>query len=320
MFHRRACLRLLTGLGLACAAGLPAAAQSFPSKPVRIVVPQTPGGASDALARVIAPEAQSKVEAAGGGREPGRRRRQRRHRAGRRRSPADGYTLLMSYVGTQAINGALYRTLPLIRRRTSQPVATLATLPFVCRQPELAVTDLEAVPRRSRARSRIRSPTVRPATARSTTCSARCSARPRTVKLDARALPRRGPGADRPDGRSDPGGVHQPAVGVWRDPRRQLSARSRSPARKRARLRHPSPDRRRIRRCRASTSIRGSACWRRPARRRRWCARSMVTSRRRCRRKTRSSASPARAPSPSSPRPSSSSPCFRPTWRSGARS
>ena len=112
MYHRRACLRLLlTGLGLACAVDFSAAAQTFPSKTVRIVVPQTPGGASDALARIIAQRLNDKwkqpvvVE-----NKPG---------AGGNigtelvaKSPADGYTLLMSYVGTQAINPSLYASLP----------------------------------------------------------------------------------------------------------------------------------------------------------------------------------------------------------------
>src|SRR4051794_41946239 len=39
-----ACLVLVAG---------PAAAQSFPAKPVKIVVPQAPGGATDVLARAI---------------------------------------------------------------------------------------------------------------------------------------------------------------------------------------------------------------------------------------------------------------------------
>ena len=46
-------------------------------------------------------------------------------------SPADGYTLLMSYVGTHAINGALYKKLPFDPEKDFAPVATLATLPFV---------------------------------------------------------------------------------------------------------------------------------------------------------------------------------------------
>ena len=37
----------------------------------------------------------------------------------------------MSYVGTQAINGALYKKLPFDPDKDFAPVATLATLPFV---------------------------------------------------------------------------------------------------------------------------------------------------------------------------------------------
>lgn len=143
MFHRRTCLRLLTGLGLACAASLPAAAQSFPSKPVRIVVPQTPGGASDALARVIAQKLNDKWKQpvvvenkAGAGGNIGTELVAK--------SPADGYTLLMSYAGTQAINPSLYASLPYDSVKDFQPVATLATVPFVLIvNKNLAVTDLK---------------------------------------------------------------------------------------------------------------------------------------------------------------------------------
>ena len=116
---------------LAFAAGtLAATAQDFPSHPVRIVVPQTPGGASDTLARIMAQKLSEKwgqpvvVEnrpGAGGN-------------VGMEvvaNAPADGYTLLMSYVGTHAINGSLYKKLPFDPEKDFAPVATLATLPFV---------------------------------------------------------------------------------------------------------------------------------------------------------------------------------------------
>ena len=46
---RRRLLAALSLLGLALAA--PARAQSWPQKPVRFIVPQTPGGATDVFAR-----------------------------------------------------------------------------------------------------------------------------------------------------------------------------------------------------------------------------------------------------------------------------
>ncbi|WP_459615912.1 Bug family tripartite tricarboxylate transporter substrate binding protein [Bordetella sp. 2513F-2] len=110
---------------------LPAWAQSgFPTKPVRIVVPQTPGGASDALARIVGQHLSKEwnqpvviENRAGAGGNVGM---EAVHAA-----EPDGYTLLMSYVGTQAINGALYKKLAFDPGTDFAPVATLATLPFV---------------------------------------------------------------------------------------------------------------------------------------------------------------------------------------------
>ena len=122
-------LRVLLA-GAAVAVSLGVSAQEFPSRPVKIVVPQTPGGASDALARIVGQKLSEKWQqpvvvenrpGAGGN-------------VGMEfvaQAPADGYTLLMSYVGSHAINAALYKKLPFDPERDFAPVATLATLPFV---------------------------------------------------------------------------------------------------------------------------------------------------------------------------------------------
>ena len=121
-------LGLTLGLVLIAGAG-GAAAQTFPAKPVRIIVPQTPGGASDLLARVVGQKLSERwgqpvvVEnRAGAGGNVGTDYVAK--------SPADGYTLLMSYVGTQAINGSVYKSLTYEPFKDFAPVATLATVPF----------------------------------------------------------------------------------------------------------------------------------------------------------------------------------------------
>ena len=121
-------LGLTLGLVLMAGAG-GAAAQPFPAKPVRIIVPQTPGGASDLLARVVGQKLSERwgqpvvVEnRAGAGGNVGTDYVAK--------SPADGYTLLMSYVGTQAINGSVYKSLSYEPFKDFAPVATLATVPF----------------------------------------------------------------------------------------------------------------------------------------------------------------------------------------------
>ena len=121
-------LGLTLGLVLIAGAGA-ATAQTFPAKPVRIIVPQTPGGASDLLARVVGQKLSERwgqpvvVEnRAGAGGNVGTDYVAK--------SPADGYTLLMSYVGTQAINGSVYKSLSYEPFKDFAPVATLATVPF----------------------------------------------------------------------------------------------------------------------------------------------------------------------------------------------
>ena len=83
----------------------------WPGKPVRIVVPFAAGGTTDILARAIAPELQKAFgqpfvvdNKPGAGGNTGA--------AEVAKAAADGYTLLMGTVGTQAINPSLYPKMP----------------------------------------------------------------------------------------------------------------------------------------------------------------------------------------------------------------
>ena len=82
-------------------------AQSWPSKPVRIIVPFPPGGTTDIVARSLGAELQKMWQQpvvvenrAGAGGNVGAE--------AVAKSPNDGYTLLMGTVGTHAINAALF--------------------------------------------------------------------------------------------------------------------------------------------------------------------------------------------------------------------
>ncbi len=126
---RRSFLALLAGLSLAGGA----AAQDFPNRPVRMVVPFGAGTTTDIIARVFA-EAMGKslgqaivVEnRAGAGGNIGS--------DSVAKAPADGYTILMGTVGTHAINPGLYRRMPYDAQKD------FAALGFAGYTPTLLVT------------------------------------------------------------------------------------------------------------------------------------------------------------------------------------
>ena len=124
--------RAITSLALAAAALTApiALAQDFPSKPVRFVVPQGAGGTTDVFARYVGQRlstkwgqpvvVENKVGAAGV--------------VGTdmvAKSPADGYTMLVTYAGSQAVNQSLYAKIPFDSVKDFQPVATIARAPFL---------------------------------------------------------------------------------------------------------------------------------------------------------------------------------------------
>ncbi|MEE8617506.1 MAG: tripartite tricarboxylate transporter substrate binding protein, partial [Roseateles sp.] len=101
----------------------------WPSRPLRLIVPFTPGGTTDLLARAIAPELQQRLgqpvvvdNRGGAGGNIGTAEVAR---------ATDGHTLLMGTVGTQAINAALYPKLPYDPLRDFAPITLVAAVPNV---------------------------------------------------------------------------------------------------------------------------------------------------------------------------------------------
>jgi tripartite-type tricarboxylate transporter receptor subunit TctC len=140
---------------LACAAGLfgspPLAAQDYPSKPVRIVVPYGPGGLSDRLARQVgqrltaAWNQQVIVEnRPGGGTNIGTELVAR--------AAPDGYTLLASGIAN-TVMPALHAKLPYDPIRDFVWVTNLAKVPvLIVAHPSLPVRDVNALVALAKAR------------------------------------------------------------------------------------------------------------------------------------------------------------------------
>ncbi len=131
-FLRRAWLAATAG-AIACgvlAEWTPAVAQSFPAKPIRIVVPAAAAGTSDILARITADQFERLLGQRGVvDNRPG---------AGGNlgaditaKAAPDGYTLCLITVGNVAINPFIYKQMPFDAIKDLEPVAPVASLPQV---------------------------------------------------------------------------------------------------------------------------------------------------------------------------------------------
>jgi tripartite-type tricarboxylate transporter receptor subunit TctC len=117
---------------IALVATTPAAAQgaSYPTKPVRLVVPFPAGGTTDILARAVA----QKLSETWGQQVIVDNRPGAGGNIGSElvaKAPPDGYTLLMGTVGTHAINPSLYAKMPYNHVKDFTPVILVAGVPNV---------------------------------------------------------------------------------------------------------------------------------------------------------------------------------------------
>ena len=114
-------------------------AQSYPNKPIRLLVPFAPGGSSDIVSRSFAGE-MSKilgqsivVESKPGG--AGNIAMQEA-----KNSAPDGYTIILGHVGTLAVNPAMFAKLPYDPVKDFMPITLLAKVP------SLLVVNAEKMP------------------------------------------------------------------------------------------------------------------------------------------------------------------------------
>ena len=125
--------RLVAGAAFALAALLGTTsvqAQGYPSRPITVIIPFAGGSASDVVTRIMLDRMSKSMNQAivvenrpgAGGNIAGE---------AVARSPADGYTLLLSSAGPIVINPALYPRLGYDPQRDLAPIALIASSPLV---------------------------------------------------------------------------------------------------------------------------------------------------------------------------------------------
>jgi tripartite-type tricarboxylate transporter receptor subunit TctC len=127
---------------LLCAFAVQASAQSYPAKPVRMIIPYPPGGGNDLLGRLFAAKLSERMGQSfivenrpGAGTVIGTE--------AAAKSPPDGYTILLSSIATHALSPNLYSRVPYDPIKDFAPITLLGIAPTVLViNKDLAVKDL----------------------------------------------------------------------------------------------------------------------------------------------------------------------------------
>src|SRR5271167_2078911 len=124
-------IRKAFSLIVALTASIAAAhADDYPSHPIRLVVPYTPGGGADSVARIVAKRVSQTIgqmivieNRGGAGSIIGTEMVQK--------SDPDGYTLLLGQSGPISINPAVYKELPYDPEKDFAPITMTTAYPYI---------------------------------------------------------------------------------------------------------------------------------------------------------------------------------------------
>jgi tripartite-type tricarboxylate transporter receptor subunit TctC len=139
-------MKWLLGLAFAVSLAVPherAAAQAYPSKPIKVIIPFVAGGSSDIVGRAIASKFQEILGQPGVvENKPGANGSIAAEFVAK--SDPDGYTVLVGSIGVFSINAALFKDLRYNPLRDFAPVTLAVTTPNVLiTKPELAANSMK---------------------------------------------------------------------------------------------------------------------------------------------------------------------------------